>query len=551
MAPSEMLSVRNFKNAGGEIISSPFQFVPGAMVHLHKVERVIPTNSQWKPVNTPSFFATSEATIKMDNTIGAECIKELRLSTMGRNRNEHGIEIANERDAAYVNVYQSYRHGESIGTTVIIQDLYGTHSKGQLELTHSLEKKNDQKKFDIQNSAVFGLTPAGKEEIEKLGIFKGFSNDISWQIEWDFIKKNWRIVDGLEKNKQELQADQIILLKKHGFIIPETIVLDNFVGMKMDTNINGRRVEIEVPSDIPQKKIPEAFIEGIPFMPLSIKLDGEERVPDATLENLHDWYTGLTTMHVSEKDRKKYTNIPWSDDHSRFSVSSPLFNNAQIIVGLQENQTKKVLPIDWAFQELVRGGLQQGGQEQAFDVQMRYNSAHRKEIESEFFLRSKAGYTFVLKSEMNTSSQQMDHRLRMAFSAQTFESLKEKSQLLADFLGSDPKLYLRMVLDWSEGKREFVFREFRDHSKEGSPKETVCPREIVRDILGFDINVNDLRLETPIAHLAAKVDGTRYSVTVPASFKDFDVKKNILNGKPMVPMTVYTDTSGEWTNVLI
>ena len=151
MAPSEMLSVRNFKNAGGEIISSPFQFVPGAMVHLHKVERVIPTNSQWKPVNTPSFFATSEATIKMDNTIGAECIKELRLSTMGRNRNEHGIEIANERDTAYVNVFQSYRYGESIGTTVIVQDLYGEHSKGQLELTHSLEKKKDQKKFQPRN----------------------------------------------------------------------------------------------------------------------------------------------------------------------------------------------------------------------------------------------------------------------------------------------------------------------------------------------------------------------------------------------------------------
>lgn len=170
---------------------------------------------------------------------------------------------------------------------------------------------------------------------------------------------------------------------------------------------------------------------------------------------------------------------------------------------------------------------------------------------SEFILRSKAGYTFVLNSEMNTSFQQMNHRLRMEFSPPAFESLKEKSPLLADFLGNDPQLYLRMTLDWSEGKREFVFREFRDHNKEGPSKETICPPEIVRDILGFDINVNDLRLETPIAHVAAKVDGTRYSVTVPASFKDFDVKKNILSGKPMVPMTVYTDASGEWTNILI
>lgn len=546
---SAEISVRKYKNGIRELLTGTSQLFPEAPAYLHRVKRVLGERlpDLWKPTHPTTFFPVSEAKI-----INGE-IKEVHLSTFGLQQGQFGIEIdgKQKRETVYVNIMQDYKQGDSLSSKVAISD-YDTNSKGQLIVEHKTTKVPEVDKYSINKKVSFNLSKVGMKSLSDLGLYTFPDESRKWEIEWDFKAKKWSIVDENKTSSQELQIEQIKTLRQQGFYVPDTIDEDHFIGVHFDTKINGKALSITVPAGVPRKDIKSAFLEGTPIAPLSVLVDNEEKVYDCSTTEQKDWHKSMTKISVTKEERAVLRAVGSKDDDQQlFIVPSTLFADSRIIVNLKKEKVGVGSPLSWAFQELVYNGLTDGESKSGIDVVMRYNSSNRREeVISEFIIKSKEGFRFKLESEMNSSIEHMKHSLKMEFSYNAVEYMKAKSDFLRDLLGEDPLLRTRMKLEWSDEKNCFVFREYTDNMKTDVRMETPCPKEVIKNIMGIDINTDNLRLNGAVAHFEATTDGKKYSVTVPSSFKDYEVGKRIREAKPIVPMSVFVEESGENVNIL-
>lgn len=153
-------------------------------------------------------------------------------------------------------------------------------------------------------------------------------------------------------------------------------------------------------------------------------------------------------------------------------------------------------------------------------------------------------------SSIEANSSDFKHDLRMKFTRKQVEQLKKGSTTSELFFAEDVVNKPSPVLDWSHKKRKFVLRKYRDFELTESENEIDCSAEDLKNVFGFEISSEDMRLEGPVAHLGIKTGKREFSVTVPSSLDGFNPTDAIREKKSILPISIYINAEGGWRDVM-